>query len=67
VSLESSFVEIVGVTYTLLSTECNVAGWLQNHDRTVYVHDRHTGYGAKANAQRVRLRCNHITVFVGLA
>jgi hypothetical protein len=52
-SLESTFVDIDRATYTPLSMERRVARWLQNHDRTVYVHDRHAGYGAKVNAQRV--------------
>jgi len=55
------------VTYALPELECNVAGWFQNHDRTIDVHDGHTGYGAEGNAKRVGLRRNHVAVFVGLA
>lgn len=55
------------ITYTLLELERSIAGWLQNHDRAIHMHDGHTGYGAEANAKRMRLRHNHVAVLIGLA
>lgn len=51
----------------MLCAERGVTGWFQNHDCTVYVHDRHTWYGAEANTKRVRMRRDHVAVHIGLA
>jgi hypothetical protein len=44
-----------------------MAGRLQNHDRAIYVHDRHARYGTEVNAKRVQLRRNHVAVLIRLS
>jgi len=47
--------------------ERRIAGWFQNHDCAVYMHDRHTGHGAEGNTERVCLRRDHVAVLIRLA